>query len=219
MWPVRISCHNHQPGLTGTACSTPGCTVVILLFQFLWLMLFNSPHTERHLYEKGDGTTMSLIFKAVRLVNALIFMYTTESIITALLHCSNKLLHNFHMNLHFYSHYFWFYSENVSLCLVLAAQGGQGSFWSWQGFSVLLKDTLADWVLTTVGLEPSYTALQPQLWQLIWISNTQCYSEYFYLALFFLDCLKRKRVINDLSPNRKLQHPWQCLRWPATEGK
>lgn len=60
-----------------------------MVFQFLWLMLFNSLYTERYLYEKGDGMTMSLIFKAVRLVNALIFMYTTESIITALLHGSN----------------------------------------------------------------------------------------------------------------------------------
>lgn len=133
----------------------------ILVFHFLWLM-FNSLHTERHLYEKGDGTTVSLIFKAARLVNALIFMYTTESIITALLHCSNKLLQNFRMNLHFYSHYFWFYSENISLCFVLVVKRGQGSDWSWQGFSVLLKDTLAERLLATVGLEPSCNALQPQ---------------------------------------------------------
>lgn len=117
-----IPCQNRH-GLTGTACSTLGVQLYFLLFQFLWRMLFNSLHTERHLYEKGDGTTMSLIFKAVRLVNALVFMYTTESIITAPLHRSNKLLHNFHMNLHFYSHYFWFFIRRVSLCAPCSLRG------------------------------------------------------------------------------------------------
>ena len=36
---------------------------------------------------------------------------------------------------------------------MLAAQRGQRSGWSWQGFSVLLRDTLADWVLAAVILE------------------------------------------------------------------
>lgn len=80
-----------------------------------------------------------------------------------LLYCTvqTKLPHNFHMNRHCCSHYFWFYSESVSLCFVHTARAGQRSGWSWQGFSVLLKDTWADWVIATVGLEPSYAALQP----------------------------------------------------------
>jgi len=151
MRPAKISYH-HRHHDRNSLLNT-GRTVVLVLFQFLWLMLFNSRQTERCLYPKCPLFSKWL-------VNALIFMYTTES---------TRLLHNFYMNLHFYSHYFWFYSENVSLCLVLAARGGQRSGCSWQGFSVLLKDTLADWVLASVGLEPSSTALQPQRWQLIGI--------------------------------------------------
>lgn len=107
--------------------------------------------TKQRLYEQGDGMIMSLIFKAARLVNALIFMYTAESIGFALSHYSNKLWHNFHMNLQFYSLFFFFFKENISASFALAAQAGQRSGWSWHGFSVLLKDTWADWVNATAG--------------------------------------------------------------------
>lgn len=142
-----------------------GC---IPLLQFLLLLLKSHFHGAALVWT--GRMTMSLIFKGVRLVNAFISMYTTESIICALLHSSNKLLHNFHMNLLFYSHYFrfffsftlfYFFPENASLCFALAERSGQRSGWSWQGFSVLLKDTWADWVIAAVGLEPSSSALQP----------------------------------------------------------
>lgn len=137
----------------------------IPLFQFLSLLLLNSRFHGGALVRSGR-MTMALIFKGVRLVNAFISMYTKESIISALLHSSNKLLHNFHTNLLFYSHYFWFFifffPESVSLCFALTKQLGQRSGWSWRGFSVLHKDTWADWVIATVGLEPSYGALQPR---------------------------------------------------------
>lgn len=81
-----------------------GC---IPLLQFLALLPLNSHFRGAALVRTGR-MTMSLIFKGVRLVNAFISMCTTESIICALLHSSNKLLHNFHMNLLFYSHYFRF---------------------------------------------------------------------------------------------------------------
>lgn len=61
----------------------------------------------------------------------------------------------------FYFILFYFFPENASLCFALAEQWGQRSGWSWQGFSVLLKDTWADWVIAAVGLEPSSGALQP----------------------------------------------------------
>ena len=135
------------------------------------LLHFLSPLPLDSLFHKAalvrtGRTTMSLIFKGVRLVNAFISMCTTESIMCALLHSSNKLLHNFHITLLFYSHYFRFFfffflPGNVSLCFALAEQSGQRSGWSWQRFSVLLKDTWADWVIAAVGLEPSYSALQP----------------------------------------------------------
>ena len=78
------------------------------------LLHFLSPLPLDSLFHKAalvrtGRTTMSLIFKGVRLVNAFISMCTTESIMCALLHSSNKLLHNFHITLLFYSHYFRFF--------------------------------------------------------------------------------------------------------------
>lgn len=81
-----------------------GC---IPLLQLLLLLLTSHFHGAALVWT--GRMTMSLIFKGVRLVNAFISMYTTESIIYALLHSSNKLLHNFHTNLLFYSHYFRFF--------------------------------------------------------------------------------------------------------------
>lgn len=79
--------------------------------------------TKQRLYEQGDGMIMSLIFKAARLVNALIFMYTAESIGFALSHYSNKLWHNFHMNLHFYSLFFFFFLRERLCELCISSTG------------------------------------------------------------------------------------------------
>lgn len=192
---AQISCHNQwqeQLAQHWLYSRTP-------LFQFLWLLLFRSPFLPSGACtKKGDGTTMSLIFfKAAGLVNALIFMLhhwiNDHCSVAPFKQTSAQLSHEptFLFSL------FLIFIRRVSLCAPrFAAQAGQRSRWSWQGFSVLLKDTLADWVLATVGLEPSYTALQPQHWQLIWISKRPCYTEYFYPGLLFSDCLKWERVIN-----------------------
>lgn len=186
-------------GVTGTACSTLG---VQLYFFFAVPVpvadVVQLPSHRAALARKREtGRQCPWFFKAVRLVNALIFMLhhwiNHCGFIAPFKQTSAQLSHE---PTFLFSLFLIFYSESVSLCFVLAAQAGQRSGWSWQGFSVLLKDTLADWVLATVGLEPSYPALQPQHWQLIWISKSLFYTEYFYLALLFLDFLKRQRVIN-----------------------
>lgn len=135
-----------------------GC---IPLLQFLSLLPLNSHFHGAALVRTGR-MTMSLIFKGVRLVNAFISMCTTESIICALLHSSNKLLHNFHTNLLFYSHYFdfFFYFFHRECFFVLCSRWAVGS-------EIRLElariQCLAQrhWVTAAVGLEPSYSALQP----------------------------------------------------------
>lgn len=98
----------------------------IPLFQFPSLLLLNSRFHGGALVRSGR-MTMALIFKGVRLVNAFISMYTKESIISALLHSSNKLLHNFHTNLLFYSHYFWFFFFPRECFFVLCTRRAVGS--------------------------------------------------------------------------------------------
>lgn len=87
---LQISSSNHRPQTDGNSLLDTGCTAVFCCSTSCRGCCSTPFSTEQHLYEQGDGTTMSLIFKAARLVNALIFMCTTESIISALLHRSNK---------------------------------------------------------------------------------------------------------------------------------
>lgn len=185
-------------GVTGTACSTLGVQLYFFCCSSSCGWCCSTPFPPSSTCTKRKtGRQCPWFFKAVRLVNALIFMLhhwiNHCGSIAPFKQTSAQLSHE---PTFLFSLFLIFYSESVSLCFVLAAQAGQRSGWSWQGFSVLLKDTLADWVLATVGLEPSYPALQPQHWQLIWISKSLFYTEYFYLALLFLDFLKRQRVIN-----------------------
>lgn len=171
-----------------------GC---IPLFQFPSPLPYNSHFRSAALVRRGR-MTMSLIFKGVRLVNAFISMYTNESIISALLHSSNKLLHNFHTKLLFYSHYFWFFfSQRVFLCALhlpsswVRDQVGAGKD------SVSCSKTLEQtgWSLLWAW-SPATLPCNPEHWQLIWISKCLCCIEYFYPALLFLDFLKRQHVIN-----------------------
>lgn len=195
--PAQISCHNHRSDRNSLL--NTGCTVVFFFAVPVPVAdVVQLPSHRAALARKREtGRQCPWFFKAVRLVNALIFMLhhwiNHCGSIAPFKQTSAQLSHE---PTFLFSLFLIFYSESVSLCFVLAAQAGQRSGWSWQGFSVLLKDTLADWVLATVGLEPSYPALQPQHWQLIWISKSLFYTEYFYLALLFLDFLKRQRVIN-----------------------
>lgn len=192
----------------------------IPLFQFPSLLLLNSRFHGGALVRSGK-MTMALIFKGVRLVNAFISMYTKESIISALLHSSNKLLHNFHTNLLFYSHYFWFFiffSQRVFLCALhspsswVRDQVGAGED------SVSCTKTLEQtgWSLLWAW-SPATVPCNPEHWQLIWISKCLCCMEYFYPALLFLDFLKRQHVINgfhvcignyDISGNLKATCNW-----------
>lgn len=167
--------------------------------------------------------TMSLIFKGARLVNAFISMYTTESIMCALLHSSNKLLHNFHMNLLFYSHYFrfffffillyfiFFFSQRMLLCALHSLSSGVRDQVGAGKDSVSCSKTLEQtgWLLLWAW-SPAPVPCNPSHWQLIWISKCLCCMEYFYPALLFWDFLKRQSVINGFYVCMgKLQHLWQ----------
>lgn len=220
MSPVRIPSHNRR-ALTDRNSLLDTGRAVVFRCSISCRRCCSTPFSAaRHLYEQGDGTTVSLIFKAARLVNALIFMYISESIIPAPLHCSNKLPRNFHMNLHFYSHYFWFYSGECLFVLCARCVGR-----SEIRLELARIQCLAQRHLSRLG--DCYCGPRAQLHcpatptLTVDMNFKESVVHWIFLSCTFVLGLSKEAESNQwlLSANRKLQLLCQCLRWPVTDGE
>lgn len=188
--PVNITCRNHQSGMTATACSTLGLQLYFSCSSSCGMMLFISPHAHKTLVRKGRWDDHVLdFFKAVRCVNALIFMYTTASIITdsiaRLKQTSAQLSHE--PTFLFLIIIFWFYSENrlffmvlCRLCKEVRDQAGAGRD------PVSCSKTLKQTQCLLRALHLDILPFNPQHWQLN-----------IFLAFLFLDCFTKLWLICD----------------------
>lgn len=173
------------------------CTTAFLPYRLVWLM-FRFPPRGARLVPKGRRDDNVLRFQSDLLT---LSFKPARRWITSILFCRNRAaLTNFRRKPTFlFSFIFWIlFGERLFVLGAHCAEGGHRSGWNWQGFSVLLKDTLADWVLAILwAWSPASLPCNPNRWQWIWTSNTALHWIFLSYTCTVGASKERLRVVND----------------------